>query len=184
MKTLLLIALAFTSAIAEPLGVIEKTDRLVITHGGRPLTDFVFKDEKVLRPFFANVCAPGGMQVTRRFPPVAGEDAMDHDTMHPGIWLAFGDLGGEDFWRNKAAIRHERFVEPPSVKGDVLSFATESTMLAREVMAKLVTRITLSVRAEGFVLVWDATLTPLRDGVYFGLLSSASTRSRKRRIMM
>ncbi|MEQ1860028.1 MAG: PmoA family protein [Chthoniobacteraceae bacterium] len=166
MKPLIVLAIAATSVFAEPLSVIEKADRLVITHGGKPVADFVFEDDRVLRPFFANVHAPGGMQVTRRHPPVAGEDSIDHDTMHPGIWLAFGDLGGEDFWRNKATIRHERFVAPPAVKGDVLSFATESTM--GDAMAKLETHITLSARAEGFVLVWDATLTPTRDGVYFG----------------
>src|SRR5687768_3637683 len=83
------------------------TDRLAITRGGQPLADYVFKDGKILRPFFANVRAQGGMIVTRRHPPVAGQDLMDHETMHPGIWLAFGDFGGEDFWRNKAAIRHQ-----------------------------------------------------------------------------
>ena len=25
--------------------------------------------------------------------------------MHPGLWLAFGDLNGIDFWRNKAPVR-------------------------------------------------------------------------------
>lgn len=24
-------------------------------------------------------------------PPLAGVDPDDHDTMHPGLWLAFGD---------------------------------------------------------------------------------------------
>jgi hypothetical protein len=48
--------------------------------------------------------APSGVAVTRHHPPIAGSDATDHDTMHPGVWLAFGDLNAQDFWRNKARI--------------------------------------------------------------------------------
>ncbi len=153
-----------------PLDFHLATDRLAITRGGEPLADFVFKDDKILRPFFANVRAPGGMPVTRHHPPMAGQDLTDHDTMHPGIWLAFGDFGGEDFWRNKGTIRHERFIEPPAVNGSALNFATESVMLSKapEPMAVLTTRITLSVRAEGYFLVWEATLKPTRDGLYLG----------------
>ena len=33
--------------------------------------------------------------------------------MHPGLWLAFGDISGHDFWRNKARIRHAGFVKEP-----------------------------------------------------------------------
>lgn len=158
------------SAQSGALGFQLAADRLAISRGGQPLADFIFEDDKVKRPFFANVRAPGGMQVTRHHPPIAGRDSTDHDTMHPGIWLAFGDFGGEDFWRNSATIRHERFTEPPAVKDGALRFATESTMFARAggPMATLVSRITLSTRAEGCVLVWDATLTATRDGVYFG----------------
>ena len=45
---------------------------------------------------------PAG-EVTRTHPPGDG-DATDHATMHPGVWLAFGNISGEDFWRNKARI--------------------------------------------------------------------------------
>ena len=71
---------------------------------------------RILRPYFCNVHAPGGIQVTRNHPPVAGQDATDHDTMHPGLWLAFGDINGQDFWRNKGRIEHVRFTEPPKVE--------------------------------------------------------------------
>ena len=48
-----------------------RTDRLIIAHSGQPVAHFVFQDSKVLRPHFAHVHAPGGVQVTRNHPPVA-----------------------------------------------------------------------------------------------------------------
>src|SRR5690606_15081681 len=87
--------------------------RIVIRCAGRHVADFVFTDPIVKRPYLANVHTPGGVQVTRTHPPVPGTDAVDHDTMHPGIWPAFGNLNGEDFWRNKAEVRSDG---KPSVK--------------------------------------------------------------------
>jgi hypothetical protein len=78
-------------ATAE-FAVQQDSDRVIITDGGRPVATYVFRDEKILRPYFANVHAPGGIQVTRSHPPVPEVDATDHDTMHPGVWLAFGDV--------------------------------------------------------------------------------------------
>jgi putative heme-binding domain-containing protein len=92
-------------------------NRLSILHAGRRLTDYVFGDPHILRPYFQNVRAPGGVQVTRTHPPAPG-DAADHATMHPGVWLAFGDVNGEDFCRNKARIDHVAFItEPTLIRG-------------------------------------------------------------------
>ena len=102
-------------AVAQDFAFTEQPDRLVITHATRPVAHFVFKDEQILRPHFAHVHTPDGTQVTRTHPPVAGKDAVDHATMHPGLWLAFGDVSGNDFWRNKATVRHERFTGAPTV---------------------------------------------------------------------
>src|SRR5687768_10660165 len=112
---------------AERGFALESRDgTLGISYAGQRVADYVYADRKILRPYFANVCAPGGVQVTRNHPPVAG-DATDHDTMHPGLWLAFGDVSGQDFWRNKATIKHLRFIEPPTVRdGGRLIFATEN----------------------------------------------------------
>lgn len=80
-------------------------DEVVFTDGDRPMARLVLRDPVVRRPYLADVKTPSGIQVTRRHPPVPGQDAVDHDTMHPGLWFALGDLNGEDFWRNKAEIR-------------------------------------------------------------------------------
>ena len=33
--------------------------------------------------------------------------------MHPGIWMAFGNISGFDFWRNKGKVIHQRFITKP-----------------------------------------------------------------------
>jgi Methane oxygenase PmoA len=145
-------------------------DRVVITDGGAPVAHFVFRDEKILRPYFAHVHAPGGIPITRTFPPVEGVDATDHADMHPGIWLGFGDLAGEDFWRNKGRIRHERFTGKPAWQDGSLTFATLSTVLRRDgtALAEMTNQFALTPREGALRIVWDAAFTPVTDGFYFG----------------
>ena len=69
--------------------------------GGEPAATYVYRDETITRPYFAHVHAPGGMPLTRNHPPIAGTDPTDHAALHPGLWLAFGDLSGADDWRNR-----------------------------------------------------------------------------------
>jgi hypothetical protein len=71
--------------------------------GDQPFARYVFKDDKTLRPYFTDVRAPNGLQITRNHPPRDG-DAADHADMHPGIWTAYGDINGVDFWRNRRGI--------------------------------------------------------------------------------
>lgn len=143
-------------------------ERVGITHRGRPVGEFGFADPKILRPYLANVHAPGGTRVTRTHPPVPGADATDHDTMHPGIWLAFGDVGGSDFWRNKGSIRHKRFVTPPAVTADRVVIAAEAELLPLTGVAlgTIVNRLTLTARPGAWLLVWDATVRAERDIVF------------------
>ncbi len=164
------LSLASFAVAAGEFAVEQRDDRLVITHDGAPVAHYVFKDAKILRPYFAHVHTPDGIQVTRNHPPVAGTDAADHDTMHPGLWLAFGDISGQDFWRNKSTIRHERFTSKPLVSKGQLSFATASTMIATngETLAKLNSSFTLLTLLDGYLLTWNAAFTPATDNFAFG----------------
>jgi len=166
---LMFVATSFTAAAGE-FAVAQRDDRIVITHDGTLVAHYVFQDPKILRPYFAHVRTPDGLPVTRNHPPVAGTDPADHDTMHPGLWLAFGDLSGRDFWRNKATIRHERFSEKPSSRKDELTFATESALIGTngDALANLSSQFSLSSRPNAFLLAWDAAITPMADGFYFG----------------
>jgi putative heme-binding domain-containing protein len=152
-----------TANTSRPTGqgfsVAERGDRLLIEYSGQPVAEFVFRDERILRPYFANVHAPSGVKVTRSHPPEAGIDAEDHDTMHPGIWLAFGDINGADFWRNKGRIEHVRFLVPPALRDNHLGFATEGRLRTAEgsLVCSLTNDITIGALSNAWLVVWDAT---------------------------
>ena len=63
--------------------------KAVVTVSGKPVATYIHADKKIKRPYFAHVKTRSGIQVTRNHPPIVGKDRKDHDTMHPGIWMAF-----------------------------------------------------------------------------------------------
>lgn len=150
--------------------VNEKPDRLIITHDSNLVAHFVFADTNILRPYFAHVHTPDSIQVTRNHPPLTGVDPVDHPTMHPGIWLAFGNLSGQDFWRNKATIRQDIFSAPPKAGTEQLTFATESSLIATNgnVLGKLDSTFALNSARDGYFISWKASFTPLTDDFTFG----------------
>jgi hypothetical protein len=153
---------------AKLFSFVLAEDRLSISLGKQAIADFVFQDPKVLRPYFSNLKTSDGQQVTRNHPPREGKDAMDHDTMHPGIWLAFGDISGNDFWRNKASIAHRVFTEKPAVSGNELRFTTESDLRGTDgrILSVMTNRIRLLSRPSGWMIVWAATFQAERDIVF------------------
>lgn len=98
----------------------------------QPIAEYRYTDPKIPRPYFSNVHALDGTRLTRTFPPIPGIDAMDHDSLHPGIWLAFGDLNGVDFWRNKARVEHIRFSSEPIVLDGRFQFAVEEKYIRKD----------------------------------------------------
>jgi hypothetical protein len=152
----------------DAVSFVPAADSLQINVGGRPFATYVFRDEKIRRPYLAHVRAPGGMQVTRNHPPVAGKDATDHDTMHPGIWLAFGDLAGADFWRNKGTVEHVEFVEKPAAEGEGGRFAVRNRYTSGDkTICEEVCRIAIQPRPAGTLVIWDSTFRG-PDDFYFG----------------
>lgn len=146
-----------------PVGFEMKPGEVVIKVDDRPIATYVYRDPtgKIPRPYFAHVKAPGGIQVTRNHPPVTGRDRTDHESMHPGIWMAFGDLGGADFWRNKARIAHVRFAEQPQGGPGRGSFVEEKEYLRAD--HSLVCRerfdCRIHIRDSGYLLLWDSTFS-------------------------
>lgn len=124
-------AQAAAATAREPAFAFEQNDHeIAVTLDGRPVGTYVFRDAKIPRPYWTRLAAADGTQVTRNHPPVPGADPTDHDTIHPGMWLAFGDLNGTDFWRNRGRIEHLRFVRDPKLEGTRFSFAVEDRYLA------------------------------------------------------
>ena len=112
------------------------------------------------------------MQGTRNHPPIKDVDAVDHDTMHPGIWLGFGDISGQDFWRNKATMEHPRFVMAPNTSDGRLRFVTECRLKTSsgEPLCLLTSDITLTARPNGWLLVWNAELFRVDQRVVMDLV--------------
>jgi Family of unknown function (DUF6807) len=152
----------------ETVSFVPGADSLQIRVSGQPFATYVFRDEKILRPYLAHVRAPNGTQVTRNHPPIEGTDATDHDTFHPGIWLAFGDLSGADFWRNKATVKHVEFIEQPTADRDGGQFAVKNRYASGgKVICDEICRITIRARPAGYLLLWDSQFTG-PDDFYFG----------------
>lgn len=175
---------AANASAVEPAAIEFSTrpDRLLVTSAGQPVATYVWSDEKIPRPYYCDVYAPGGARLTRNHPPVEGEDLTDHELLHPGIWLAFGDLDGADFWRNKARIEQAEFIEPPHVEGNTFSFVARyvyrastggqeppppSSSSSSRVVCEEVARRSIEKTADGYLFRWDSTFRS-EHPFYFG----------------
>lgn len=137
---------------------------------GKPFITYSFRDSEISRPYFANAYAPSGAKITRNHPPAA-DDPQDHEKMHPGMWLAFGDLSGADSWRLAAPIEHVRFVSRPRAAAGTLEFAVENRYLSndgRHELCREVCDYTLVDVPGGVVVRWDSVFRSNRGSFIFG----------------
>jgi hypothetical protein len=128
----LVVPVHFVAAGAPgPFKLTRTDDAVTITRGGSPVAEYVFRDAKIPRPYFAHLHArTGTTPVSRRHPPRAGIDPIDHAEFHPGLWWSFGDLNGVDFWRNKGRVELVRFITEPEAELRRARFAVEDRWLA------------------------------------------------------
>lgn len=144
----------------EPLSSVVQARQVVVTRGKEPVLRYVFQDDEVRRPYFTALHAPGGREVTRRQPPREGIDPTDHATMHPGAWLAFGELGGADFWRNKGHVQHVEFVAKPAVEASVCRFKVRNEYRSDgRTVCQEQASYTLRIHDNGYLLEWDSTFS-------------------------
>jgi hypothetical protein len=147
-------------------GVVEfrPTDgSIAIAVDGEPFATYVYQDKAITRPYFAHVKAPGGVQVTRNHPPVAGVDLPDHATFHPGVWMAFGDVNGSDYWRLAAPVKFDRMlVEPTGGEGRghfALRFKYQDQKNPSETVCTEDFHWTIHATGVGRLMVWDSTFS-------------------------
>ncbi len=170
---LCLVQPAAAIAANHAVAFVSHDGRLAITIDGQPLASYVWDDPRILRPYFANLHAPSGAQVTRRYPPVATQDATDHDTMHPGLWLGFGDLSGADFWRNQGVVRHVEFVKGPMGQGSEGGFVARNRyLMGDKPLCDEIRTINIIADPPGFthpatLIDWDSQFSG-GDDFYFG----------------
>jgi hypothetical protein len=142
---------------------------LSITVGGRPFARYRYDDERITRPYFEDLFTPAGSRVTRHNPPIEGQDLADHPTFHPGLWMAFGDLGGADCWRNRDRVQHVGFV------GDPQGGPARGTFTVRnryrkgdQSIAEERCRIDITASPNAYLLLWESWFTPVGEDLVFG----------------
>jgi len=147
----------------------EKPGQVVIDIGGKTAVTYVYEDSQILRPYFTGLKTLSGVQVTRHHPPRKGIDSDDHATMHPGLWLAFGDIGGSDFWRNKGRVKHAGFVRKPYSNARGSGFAVRNQYMGDDgIICEEISRIRIVVRPAGWLILWDSEFRSDEDSFYFG----------------
>ena len=97
-------------AFGDSVSVQLHDTYIEVQRDDKSVAEYVWSDPDIPRPHFKQVYAPNGAQITRRYPtdPILNKDNDDHAAYHPGIWLAFGDISGADFWRNKANVEQAK----------------------------------------------------------------------------
>lgn len=152
----LCVGLVSTVAAAE-WSATHGDRQLELRRDGTTLAVFVMHDDVVRRPYYHSVRTPSGKPVTRHYPPREGIDRTDHPTMHPGLWLAFGDLGGVDFWRNKGLVKFVEFTAPPTATADGVSFAARFRYRDGDrIVCEELTQHTWRDTPHGVQLTWDS----------------------------
>ncbi len=148
--------------------------RMEIRAGELRAAAYVWDDPGIPRPYFAEITAPNGVRVTRNHPPDPAVDARndDHATFHPGVWLAFGDINGADFWRNRARVRHARFTDGPAGGDRAGSFEVlnvyETSDTPPRVLCEERARYTFRVTGHGYLLECESLFTPKTGALLFG----------------
>lgn len=159
---LALVIPATVRADSPPLSVRTTDEGCQVLAGDAVIGSYVTTDRTITRPFWCNLKTLTGRAVTRSHPPAPG-DLDDHPTMHPGLWIAFGDISGNDFWRLKAVVRHAGWVEPPLVADNIVRFTVRNEYLVAgrsDVLLEEINRWTARPVADGWLLTVDARFSP------------------------
>ena len=145
--------------------------RIAIKISDQQVALYVYEDDEISRPYFAHLRAVGAPQASRNHPPIDGQDRADHPTYHPGLWMSFGDISGNDYWRLRAKVKQARWVERPRGGPDKGSFAVENVYMGEDEPSKIVCEerceFTVVPRPDGYLLIWDSTFSGDEE-FYFG----------------
>lgn len=169
---ILIITLSNVVYAADPVVSFEQRDgSLAIRVGDAEVASYVFRDERVPHPYFSHVKTLGGVQVTRHHPPRQGQDSVDHAGLHTGIWLSFGDLNGNDYWRLKGRTEHVKFVEEPAGTSGRGGFAVLNRYLTADgkgTVCEEACRYTIRVVPHGYLIDISSEFRPGNAELVFG----------------
>lgn len=167
----ILISVTYARDPAPEVAFRSMPGKVVITIGGEPFATYSYEDPDIPRPYFAHVKTPSGVQATRNHPPVKGRDRTDHITIHPGVWLAFGDISGNDYWRKRAEVRHEAFIQKPRGGPGSGSFVVRNEYLSvdgKKTVCIETCRHTILARSSGYYILYDSVFSSEEADFYFG----------------
>lgn len=147
----------------------EDGNRLHLHLGKTQIATYLLGHEQLTRRAFINMRTPSGIQVTRNFPARRPDDLdpssrdaerIIHPLMHPGLWMSFGWIDGNDFWRLNSKVQFEKYLEKPISSGLEASFSTRDRYLNQEGTETVCLQDT-SYRFRripaGIELIWEAT---------------------------
>ena len=147
---------------------LEEGGELRLHLDGEEIATYLLEHDELTRRAFVNVRTPSGIQVTRNFPPRKPEDidpgyrreaGIIHPVLHAGLWMSFGWIDGNDYWRLTSKVKHEGFFgEPVGGRGEA-SFETRDRYLSadgNETVCIQETHYHFRHVNEGILLEWDA----------------------------
>lgn len=147
----------------------QHTNDLNITVNSRHFASYVFQDPNIHRPYFHSLKTYKGEPITRNHPPIKGKDLTDHAEYHPGLWMAFGDISGHDYWRNKSRVKHVRFLKPPQSGEEEGSFTVLNHYFNKNhVICREECSIRIAPDREGIFLFWDSVFYSKTQPFFFG----------------
>lgn len=105
-RFLLLVAFAVCSIRAE-VRVSKVAGHIHVEVDGKPFTDFYYGRDTP-KPYLHPLRCASGKIVTRGFPmaKIPGESTTDQH--HRGVWLAYKDVNGYDFWQNEFSYNNKK----------------------------------------------------------------------------
>lgn len=147
----------------------EAPGKVKIFVGKHRFATWRWKDKAISRPYFEHLMAPNGLQVTRNNPPQKG-DLQDHSTYHPGLFMAFGDLNGNDNWRLKAPVAQKQLLQKPRSKDTEGSFAVRLLYLdgKGKEFCEQDCHFRFIPQKNGTWLIWNSTFRATESDIYFG----------------
>lgn len=158
----------------------DRADHVDIHLGEQRIATYLKRHPQLTRRAFVNVTTASGIPVTRNFPPrkpedvdpgYTSEDGIIHPVMHSGIWLGFGDVDGNDYWRLRAKVEFDGFVEPPTGDMDSGRFAVRNRYLSEDgtdTVCIELTRYEFERVDDGWWLRIDAEFRNDERDFYFG----------------
>ena len=91
--------------------------------------------------------------------------------MHPGIWLGFGDVNGNDYWRLQSQVIFEGFSQPPKGESNKGSFTAVNRFFSKDrqqEICKETTQYRFERVPAGLLLRLDAEYRSDDRDFYFG----------------